>query len=250
MRSNLWISVLVALSGSACTLGPTDGMRVTSTTGAVSFGGFDPHANSRVEIQAFNPGTGAFTGIASATSISAAYVVEGTELFPWSAEVVVPHWMPGTTGSVARLRMQRPDGRFLYTFRPDWSTCRAANPRLSDFLSRCSSRHSPELFLYTTDFPTSTDLVVSSIRRGPRGITVVVRNGGLHGIVTRIECSRFGGAIASVSHDLVPSAQGREFEIGLTAATGQTVTCTVFGTNEDGTPERSTGNNTLSTRIV
>lgn len=242
----------MAIIGSSCTLSPNDGDTVTSRTAAVSFSGYHPTANMTIQVQSFNPATGSFVALEpAATSASTPFRYDDTDLFPWSTSVTIPlgHWQAGRTGFVARLRTRDADGKNFYTFPPEWGGCLSDNPKIGDFLTRCTSLHSPELFLYTTDFPTSTDFVITSIRRGGRGILVRARNQGRHGKLTRIECSRFGGVISYTVNEVFRPAESREYDIGLTVFSGQSVTCTALAVNEDGTPESVTSNNSRTQTV-
>lgn len=243
----LFAAALLVVS-SACMLNPVDGQVVSSMTAAQSFGGYSNTASQSVRLEW---GTGVVWNDAGVTTTSAtsSFVEDDVLLYGWNINTALPAaaWGAGTTGHFAKVRMVVPPttaggtDTFMYSFKPDWSACRAANPGLSNFISRCKSPRSPVAYLYTSDFPAGADFTVSLLWTSLGRTEVRVRNNGRPGIVTRITCSRFGSASElTVSEPLAPGDSKSFFSA---VAPAGTVTCSATGTNEDGTPEANTSNN-------
>ncbi|MFP2961769.1 hypothetical protein ACLEPN_29210 [Myxococcus sp. 1LA] len=71
-----------------------------------------------------------------------------------------------------------------------------------------------------------------------------MRNNGRPGTLGSVECSRFGSAsVFYVNEAILP---GETKSIYNAVAPIGTVTCTAIGTNENGSSEANTSNNTLS----
>lgn len=252
MRQLLLVALSFAVSG--CMLSPVDGEVVASTTGSINFAGYSNTASQSVVLD-YGTGTSSWTNAGTTTtSATVSYTTsDGVDLYGWSLPRVLPAaaWTPGTTGSFAKVRMRVPGAgtggadAYMTTFRSDWSSCYAANPALSNFLSRCRSPRSPQAYLYTRDFPAGVDLVVTSLLWTSTGRTEVrVKNNGRPGTLGTVECWRFGSAsVYSVNEPILP---GETKSIFNAVAPSGTVTCTAIGTNEDGSAEANTSNNTFS----
>lgn len=232
--------LLVAMN--ACMLSPNDGA-VLNRTSAVPFTGYTGNPNEPVQVEAFDGA--AWTPIATATSSATPFNYDNTDLFDWGVNAVVPAslWRPGTTGFAAQVRARVGTSleHTATTFTPDWVSCRNANPRIVDFLSRCQTPRTPNAFLYTPDYPAGVDLSITNIASAG-GIDVAVRNGGRPGRVTRLECSRQGSAVAATIEQAINPLETKVLHVGLSGAPG-TINCTVFGVNENGSAEANTANN-------
>ncbi len=243
------LALVLSVFTTACMLTPVDGQTVSSPTTSVSFGGYSNTASQRVRLDYYGAGLAWRDGGVATTSPTVSLVEDGVSLYGWSLISTLPAdaWRPGTTGQWAKVRMMAPgaatDGsdQPLYSFRPDWSSCRTANPGISNFISNCQSPRSPVAYLYTPDFPAGADFTVSLWWSSGGRTEVRVVNNGRPGVVTRIDCSRFGSSSTmTVSHAL---ATGESKSFFSAVAPIGTVTCSVTGTNEDGTPEANTSNN-------
>ncbi|AUX38970.1 uncharacterized protein SOCE26_003510 [Sorangium cellulosum] len=133
---------------------------------------------------------------------------------------------------------------------PDMVHCLDRHPEISDFNANCASPHSPEAFVYTTDYPAQADLAIVHVFRSPSGVNARVRNGGRHGKITSLECHAIGRHIVRAHDVALAPGETTTVTVSNPFSPGQRVTCTVFGANEDGTPEPTTcvdgvcGNNT------
>jgi hypothetical protein len=246
----LFLSTTTALTG--CMLSPTDGDVMTNLAAAVPFSGYSTNPNDPVQVEAFDGVS--WGAIANTASETTPFNYDNTDLYQWGVNAVVPasKWRPGTTGFAAQVRARV--GTSLennaVTFTPDWIDCRNnGNQKLLDFVNHCSSPRSPHVYLYSSNYPASVDLTITNLARAG-GLRVSVRNGGRPGRVTRLECFKQGGAVA---RDVNTTANPVETQIvditSLQPAAGETVTCTVFGVNENGSPEANTANNSR-TQVV
>jgi hypothetical protein len=248
------VLVLLSFVSTACMLNPVDGQVLSSTTSTLSTAGYSNTANQLVQLE-YGRGAAWVDGGTARTSSTVALVEDGVSLYSWSLPVTLPDaaWLAGTTGRFAKVRVSAPGAaaggatQFFYSFRPDWSECRAANPGLGNFIANCQSPRSPVAYVYTPDFPAGADFTVQLFWSSTGRTEVRVRNGGRPGIVTRIECSRFGSA--STMDVTRPLATGDSASFFSAVAPIGTVTCRAIGTNEDGTPEANTSNNTASNRF-
>jgi len=243
-----------ALAANACTLNPVDGQSIANTSTSISFAGLSNTANQQVRVEVISGGSTPLVIGSTATAPTVTINDSGTDLFAWSLNATIPssRWVAGTTGSFARIHTRfvgaALDGSdsFGYTFRPDWSSCHAANPNLGNFLTRCKSPRSPDAFIYTSDFPAGVDLIIRDMLPPPSPgarIPVIVRNNGRPGVVGHVTCSG-GFSIDSLTVNVTLNP-GEETEVdSFIPTTGTTsVTCTVDGTSEGGGAEANTTNN-------
>lgn len=240
---------VAVLTLSGCMLDPADGKLVSSTGTPINFAGYTDQSNETVNIE-YAVGSGwvrlARTDTATLVSLRASDM----DLYSWGISRTLPSeaWTAGTTGSFAKVRtyiMRSGAHRNLISFRTDWSTCWADNSEIGSFISNCSSDNSPFAYIYTRDYPAGVDLQITALLRTSTGRTEArVRNGGRTGLVTRLECSRFGSvSIMTISDEIAPG-ETRIYRNAV-APIGR-VTCAVMGMNMDGSPEANTANNSLS----
>lgn len=244
--------IFSALSG--CMLEPADGKLVSSTSTPVSFSGYTDAKNEAVYVQyavGLNWRTIMQTPEDQTRTSSTVSRTEGeTDLYAWHASHVLPAeaWTPGTTGSFAKVRssvIRSDTPRYLTSFRTDWSACWASNSDIGRFISNCSSDNSPSAYIYTRNYPAGVDLDITALQRTSIGRTEAhVRNGGRDGLVTRLECNRFGSASAMTITDEIAPGETRIYRSAIAPA-GR-VTCTVAGMNVDGRPEANTSNNSFT----
>jgi hypothetical protein len=255
---NLWLRIFtIACTGlltSSCMLSPNEGHTVSSRTSAVSFSGYHPSPNKVILLQSFDPLSSSFAIIGAAVSASTpSYTYGDVPQHSWSANIVIPsaHWQqshvpgaPDPDGHFARLRAMDSSNASLFTFLPSWLTCFGTYPDLGSFIENCPSPRSPEVYVYTAAYPAGVDLVITEIRPTGPGVIVQLFNRGRHGKATGLQCSNLGSP--QPVHLDTPFAPGevKGFAVTLTTASGQTVVCTVFGVNEEGTAEVPTHNNT------
>jgi hypothetical protein len=248
-RFSYVMSAVAMLASNACLLSPNDGA-VMTTTSTVPFAGYTVNPNEQVQVEAFDGA--AWVPIATAVSEPTPFNYDNTDLYEWGVNAVIPaaRWRPGTTGAVAqvRARVGASLDHTATTFTPDWVSCRNANQRIVDFLSRCKSPRNPNAFLYTSDYPAGVDLTITNIAPAG-GLDVAVRNTGRPGRITRLECFRLGGATAlTVSQNINPLETAVLHITSLPGGPG-TVTCTAFGVSENGADEVNTANNTRTQSI-
>lgn len=238
----LCLAVLSFLSG--CMLTPADGDVVSSTATALSFGGFTPNPGQAVRVEVLNGTT--WLPVTTTTSSSTPFRFDGTDLYSWSASATVGSWVPGTTGFVTRVRaiVTSSDGSTnnAYTFTPTWSTCLNENPTLSGFLSRCTSKNSPNAFVYTRDYPAGLDLTITNMWFSGR-LNAVVRNAGRPGTLQSVTCWRSGAAVVKTVNERILPGESKTIDLSLVVSPGQTATCEAQGVNEDGSAEANTSNN-------
>lgn len=246
----------LALWVSGCMLNPVDGQVVNGSTDSISFGGYTHVASQRVELQ-FGRGE-TWTRVTDTTTTAERSLVsdDGVDLFGWVIPTTLPPsaWTNGVTGRFAKVRMLVPGGgaagrdTFMTTFLSNWSSCHSENPGVSSFISRCASPRSPVAYVFTRDYPTGVDLEITALRRTSSGRTEVrVRNGGRTGTVGRVSCSRFGSSSTlTVNEEIRPGETKSYFNA---VAPAGSVACTVSGTNEDGSPEANTSNNSRTTTL-
>jgi hypothetical protein len=135
------------------------------------------------------------------------------------------------------------------TFGPDWFPCLGRNPHILDFINHCKTPRSPSAFLYSSDYPASVDLEIIGMRRAG-GLDVSVHNGGRPGTAVQLVCSRPGTvAGVDVNATIDPLATQVVHVMALSAASAEIVTCSVVGTNEGGSAEANTANNTRSQAV-
>jgi len=247
-----FLSVLLWLA-SGCMLNPVDGQLVSSTTDTIGFGGYSNTANQRVELQFAQGSAWTLAGATTTTGTRSLVSNDGMDLFGWSLPTALPAsaWTPGVTGRFAKVRMLVPGagagGRdaFMYTFLSDWSECLGDHPGVGAFISNCRSPRSPVAYIFTRDFPRGTDLEITTMLWTSTGRTEVrVRNGGRAGRVSSLSCSRFGSSSTMrIDDEILPGETKTYFTA---VAPAGWVTCTVAGTNEDGSAEANTGNNQRS----
>ncbi len=150
-------------------------------------------------------------------------------------------------------------GGSLTTYTSDWASCLdaqgTASGELGRFFDNCKSKHQPYEFLYTSDYPTSVDLVAWDVELDEQGsIAFTVRNGGRHGYVTQVVCNYDNGGAgqgtALPAHDLLSPLDRKTYTVDLAGGVpfNTFLTCGVLGTNEDGTPEPQSalGNNMIT----
>jgi hypothetical protein len=236
------ILALIALFTSACMLRPVDGA-VGAPGDTLTLSGYESQPGSTLVIQ--NHQFGSWLNIATTTTSTTATPYGGQNFYAWSSSVSLPYWTAGTTGQVARIAVQRADGSYAITVRPDVADCFNLHPGLNDFFDHCRSPHSPEAYVYTSNYPATADLVIDGATRSTSHDEVVVwfHNGGRHGRVTGAGCSLGDAVLISESLDipLKPGDSGSAV-VRLAVESGDTVTCGIEGTNEDGTPECPAGN--------
>lgn len=240
-------ALLTLMSG--CMLEPADGKSVNSTSTPITFAGYTDQSSETVVIEYAVGATWrelTRTGTASSVSLTES----GTDFFSWSSSQTLPPeaWNAGTTGSFAKVRShvtRSGNHHNLTSFRTDWSSCWGSNPNVGQFISNCSSDNSPWAYIYTRNYPAGVDLQLTALRWTSVGRTeAVVRNGGRHGLVTRLECNRFGSASAMTITDEIAPGETRTYRSAVAPA-GR-VTCTVMGMNMDGSPEANVANNTFT----
>jgi hypothetical protein len=259
-----------------CTIAPVDGMEVASTGTSISFSGYDSLAGRNVQVEVLgapNPyvseasAPGFALGPIVSTRLDAPQTLNGATYYQWNLSSVIPagYWQsliipsptPGGTSSTAAFARIRTryigagiDGADSYGFTfagpsmTDVANCYATNP--STALGRCKSKHSPVAYIYTTNFPRSVDLSITNINfpRDPSGyyqVRALVKNQGRHGVITGVSCS-----LGVYSNDRIAINPGEEKLVTMGLSRGNVnFQCTVSGTNENGTPEANTGNNTF-----
>lgn len=241
--------MLLALSG-GCMLEPADGKLVSNTATPITFAGYTDQDSETVVIE-YAVGARWQELTRTDTSSSVSLTESGSHFFSWSASQILPPaaWTAGTTGSFAKVRShvtRSGNHHNLTSFRTDWSACWATNSDVGRFISNCSSDNSPFAYIYTRNYPTGVDLHITALRWTSVGRTEAhVRNGGRRGLVTRLECNRFGSASAMTITDEIAPGETRTYRSAITPA-GR-VTCTVAGMNMDGSPEANTANNSFTT---
>jgi hypothetical protein len=252
-------AVAIAAAGAGCMLDPGDGA-IHATTDVISIAGGVFQPSTSVQVVAFQPGTTTSLPIANPTSpAEATWSFHGTDVYGWNTSIVIPAWAwgSGTSGQVARLQSSLPDGTTMPSFTSRWEACLAAQDYdFGRFFWNCRGPHSPDEFIYTSDYPTSVDLELRDITRGADGrLRVTVHDGGRHGIVTLITCHVYGAADGGVTasfHDVLFPLQSNMYSVDLPAFPADvSVNCVVSGTNEDGSPEPAAllGNNTLTSFV-
>ncbi|WP_223758732.1 hypothetical protein [Myxococcus sp. RHSTA-1-4] len=249
----IFLLAALAVSTSACMLNPVDGQTVSSTTGVIDFLGYSNTGSQTVVLEHARGTSWLEVGRTTTSATVQHTTADGVELYGWSLPRVLPAaaWTAGTTGFFAKVRMRVPGAGtngsdfFMYTFRPDWSSCYEQYPETANFISYCSSPRSPHAFIYTRDFPAGVDLVITSLLWTSTGRTEVrVRNNGRPGKLVSVTCSRFGSSsVFTVNEPILP---GETKSILNAVAPSGSVTCTASGTNEDGSPEANTANNSRS----
>lgn len=239
-----------ALAVSGCMLNPVDGQVVSSTSEVINFAGYTNTRSQQVDLE-YGLGS-SWTEVTGTTTTDTRSLVtsDGVDLFGWSIPTALPAlaWSNGTTGRFAKVRMVVPGAgasgsdAYMYTFLSDWSSCHAANPGLGRFLGNCQSPRSPVAYVFTRDYPTGVDLVVTNVMWTSTGRTEVrVRNGGRTGKVGVVSCSRFGSSSTLTINEVIQPGETKRY-FSAVAPAGR-VTCSVIGTNEDGTPEANISNN-------
>jgi hypothetical protein len=241
-------AVCLGATMTGCMLAPTDGVQVSpsATTAPQQFGGVVPSAGAALTVNYYQTTSKHYLPIATATSDTTAEDVDGTNLFFWGANAVIPSdgWASGVTGHVARVETVLAAGGsvgdvLLESFPPNWSICQAQNPRPTNFFENCKSVHSPEAFVYTTDFPAHAVMQMLAIWIDINGVlTVTVRNGGRHGKLTELDCNDFSNNLAVAkpftTGNLIKPADVANFTIDLTANVFDDVECGVAWTDENG----------------
>lgn len=232
-----------------CMLEPADGKLVNNTATPITFAGYTDVRRETVTIE-YAVGSSWRELTTADTSSSVSITQSGSDFFAWSASQALPAaaWTPGTSGSFAKVRSYVTRGdvpRYLTSFRTDWSSCWASNPDVGRFIGNCSSDNTPYAYIYTRNYPADVDLQITALRWTSAGRTEAhVRNRGRHGLVTRLECNRFGSASALTISDEIAPGETRTYRSAV-APIGR-VTCTVAGMNMDGSPEANTANNTFT----
>jgi hypothetical protein len=165
---------LVALLGSACSVGVQDGMRVGTTNEALHPFGFVHRSEpgSHVFFTALNPSTGNWDVITSTQAAPNGRIDyeptldmrDGTPLYYWQmGDTTLPaqYWQAGTGGHVARVRMEwrNAAGEFmgnLFNARTDWMECfyEEIDGKSNEFgyvANNCLS-HRSEAHIYTRNY--------------------------------------------------------------------------------------------------
>ncbi len=245
-------SLALALAG--CMLAPVDGQTVASASSVIHFSGYTSNASEPVQVETFDGSTWAPLAFTT-TGATPERRYDDTDLYAWSVDAAVPvgRWRPGTTGRIAQVRARVGPSleQTAFTFTSSWLTCLGANPGIYDFIKNCRSPRSPNAFLYTADYPAGVDLTITNIRRDAGSVLdVSVRNGGRPGRITKIECHGNGAHLARTVNAAINPVETQVIQdLGLGVNAGQTVSCTVFGVNENGSAEANTANNTR-TQVV
>ena len=156
---------VVSLAAQGCVMGPYDGMRVANTVTPISYFGYLTAASTSVKVQAWNPATATWTQVATTTSAATVGFTmnDGTQLYRWDAgSLVLPaaHWIAGTGGSYARLRVRQVSSTGsefgLSVARRDWLGCFFENfngegNTLNYLVNNCFS-HRGEAYVYTDGY--------------------------------------------------------------------------------------------------
>lgn len=247
IRWSIATAVFFAFNG--CMLEPADGKLVSNTSTPITFAGYTDQRNETVIID-YAVGASWAELTRTDTSPSVSLTETGIDLFSWSASQALPAaaWTPGTSGSFAKVRSyieRSGTRRNLTSFRTDWSACWATYSDIGRFIGNCSSDNSPDAYIYTRNYPTGVDLHITALRWTSSGRTEAhVRNGGREGLVTRLECNRFGSVSAMIITDEIAPGETRTYRSAV-APIGR-VTCTVAGMNMNGSPEANTANNSFT----
>lgn len=226
--------VLPFLNG--CVLSPRDGIVVNNFSGTISGVLVANEPNSTITLSSH---AGYYwEDLLSVTTTTADRMSSGGEdYFVKFVDIRIPSssQRPGKTGFYARLKgkVVTPSGEEwnLTTFKDGCYVGSSAD------VVECAADHPGNVYIYTRDFPRVGDLVVQSIRIGSRGIDVRVWNGGRDITLDKIQCSVFGRhLVKTINQKMAPGAIGIH-DLGLVVSPGQTVTCTAFGIQADGSRE-------------
>lgn len=160
--------VALCIFATGCTVGIRDGMRVTNTNSTISPSGYLTAPGSptlSVGVEAYNPGTGTWTTIATTNNISTTVnwtLSNGTELYAWNMPAMtIPtqYWQSGTGGSYARIRAFQLSNGSKYNLlhsREDWGECffedyDGQGNSLSYLVNNCFSQRT-QAYVYTSGY--------------------------------------------------------------------------------------------------
>lgn len=253
---------LAALNLSACMFSPTEDQQVSSTAESVQFMGYDRAGDREILIEAFDPATRSYERIATTRTSTQSQAFEGLDWYQFDTQRQVPpaYWVEGGKGgSFARVRAMRANGEEIHSIKRNWLDCYNASGRsIVYFLTRCLGADSPNAYLYTRDYPTQVDLVLSSVWLTPSGIQMRIKNEGRMGHVTRLECRAAGQSwVNSRVRRRIRPGESVQLSLSGSPGLGRQVQCLVRGENLNGTPEPVTctgepptcGDNSLTRRL-
>lgn len=236
-RARLAATALLGLS--ACMASPTDLQVVSSRTTPITFQGYSFSANQAVDFSAFDTVSNDFVAIGSVRTANSGLTFDGTTWYSYegTASIGRRQWRSGLKGGdFARVKSNVGNVSFISVV-PNINACASANPSVAAIFANCDSIHSPEAYIFTSSYPTTPDIVVTSLSFSPRGTTVRVTNAGRDALVSRIQCTTFGRAVVRTIGDNFLPGQSRTYTVGLVPGRGQSVECVALSEDLDGNPE-------------
>lgn len=245
--TSIFAALAASLTTSACMFAPFNGETVPDRLSLIDFEGSDYQATRDIEIQAYNYSALQYQQITDVNPGNTPYSFDGSNWYLWQTRrrLSTSYWKAGSKGGhVARVRAIREasngtaTGGSMISVEPDWRACASRyGDRVGNFVSYCRSPLYPEALVYTSAYPGTVDFVNTAMGFSPSGTTVVVENAGRTGRLTRIECSGAGRTIVSTQNQIVKATETAQFRVSIVPSPGETIRCTVKGTELDGTPE-------------
>lgn len=241
------IGSLVALVfAQSCMLSPADGDAIATRGTSVHFEGYDSLSNNRVDVQVFNPTTGVWDLLGSDSTATSPTHYDGSDYYQFVLDRLIPSadWVAGAkSGYFSHVRALRADGTRLTSVVPDWASCSGRWSSVGQFLTHCDGVHSPEAYVFTSSYPTGTDMVLTDFHISPSGLWVDVTNAGRDGIIEQVDCEAAQHAVSASWNLRMLPGERHTFLLSFSWYPGSRYTCNVVARNLDGSAEAVTSDN-------